>query len=148
MLILSCSNIKELNTAFLVNLLFLDVSYTSLTELSTIGLNKIRFLWLHKAKIQILNAVNIPLIEVLGVDCTELMYLDISRNTRLRRLNCANTRISELLVDGLVFLEEIYIYDTAIIHIDLTMLPKLSLVWGCNDNDRVVLTAEGVERRI
>ena len=62
------------------------------------------------------------------------------------RLNCNYTEISELSVECLILLEDLYIRRTAIKRIDLTMLPKLKQVRGCDDNDRVVLTAEGVER--
>ena len=70
----------------------------------------------------------------------------MSRCTRLRKLGCNDTGLSDLSVESLVLLEELYIYGTAIKHIDLTMLSNLKLVYGCDDNDRVVLTAEGVER--
>ena len=62
MLILSDSNIKELNADFLINLEYLSASRTALTELSTVGLGKIHFLELYDVKIQTLNALNMPLI--------------------------------------------------------------------------------------
>ena len=89
-----------------------------------------------------------PLIEVLGVFDTDLTALDVSRCTRLMRLNCVRTGISDMSVESLVSLEQLYIYGTTIRRLDLTMLPKLREVWGCTENDRVVLTAEGVERRM
>ena len=66
----------------------------------------------------------------------------------MRKLNCARSGISDLSVEGLILLERLDIDGTTIMYIDLTMLPKLNLVYGCTDNGRVVLTAEGVERRI
>ena len=89
-----------------------------------------------------------PLIELLWVPVTNLTSIDVSRCTRLRWINCADIGISDLSVEGLILLEILDIDGTAIKHIDLTMLPKLILVYGCDDNDRVVLTAEGVERRM
>ena len=117
-----------------------------MTELETVGLNKVRFLNLHMVNIKTLNAQNMPLIEVLWVPETDLTALDVSKCTHLRELNCRDTEISDLSVEGLILLERLDIDGTAIKHIDLTMLTKLKEVGGCNDNDRVVLTAEGVER--
>ena len=94
-----------------------------------------------------LNALNMPLIEVLRVPETNLMTLDVSKCTRLRELNCSDTGISKLSVEGLILLEDLCIRLTAIKRIDLTMLPKLKEVWGCDDNGRDVLTADGVKRK-
>ena len=50
-------------------------------------------------------------------------------------------------MDRLCNLEELEIIDTSIQHLDLTELPKLKKIWGCNtDNKRIVLTADGVVR--
>ena len=86
--------------------------------------------------------MNMPLIEALGVAYTYLTALDVSRSTRLRRLNCSNTGISDLSVESLILLEVLHIRRTAIKYIDLTMLSNLREVVGYDDNDRVVLTAE------
>ena len=70
----------------------------------------------------------------------------MSRCISLRKLSCNDTEISELSIECLVLLEDLYIYGTAIMHIDLTMLPRLKQVRGCDDNGRVVLIAERVMR--
>ena len=87
-----------------------------------------------------------PLIEVLGVSSTELTVLDISGCTWLRKLRCQDTKISQLQVERLLVLEELCIRGAGIKHIDLTKLPKLNVVYGCDDNGCIVLTAKGVQR--
>ena len=87
-----------------------------------------------------------PLIEVLVVPDTDLTVLDVSGCTQLRKLWCNGTKISQLQVERLLMLEELYISGTAIKRIDLTKLPKLKKVYGCTDNERVVLTTDGVTR--
>ena len=57
-----------------------------------------------------------------------------------------DTDISELDVSNLKNLEQLGIERTKIARLDLTGMPKLQAVWGCTDNGRVVLTADGVWR--
>ena len=64
-LILDNSKINALDTIPLVNLEYLSASKTVITELSTVSLGKIRYLWLYDVKIKTLEAHNMPLIEVL-----------------------------------------------------------------------------------
>ena len=64
----------------------------------------------------------------------------------MRMLYCSNTSISILATNNMLDLEILNVIGTHISSISVVDLPKMKKVFGCDMENRTILTGPGVER--
>ena len=79
-------------------------------------------------------------VNVTILDCTrnEITELDLSNNTKLRKVNCSNNKITSLSVSGCMELSELSCDNNKLTYIDLSNAPILKKL-KCSNNNLVSL---------
>ena len=110
---------------YLTNLQSLDVSTTSVSDLSPVKNSSLKRLDCRSSKVRSVDLTRYPNLEAFVCDNTSINSLDVSKNEKLNTLFADSTSISNLDVTNNPNLEQLSCSNTGLMELDVTHNPQL-----------------------
>ena len=110
---------------YLTNLQSLDVSTTSVSDLSPVKNSSLKRLDCRSSKVGSVDLTRYPNLEAFVCDNTSINSLDVSKNEKLNTLFADSTSISNLDVTNNPNLEQLSCSNTGLMELDVTHNPQL-----------------------
>ena len=110
---------------YLTNLQSLDVSTTSVSDLSPVKNSSLKRLDCRSSKVRSVDLTRYPNLEAFVCDNTSINSLDVSKNEKLNTLFADSTSISNLDVTYNPILEQLSCSNTGLMELDVTHNPQL-----------------------
>ena len=110
---------------YLTNLQSLDVSTTSVSDLSPVKNSSLKRLDCRSSKVGSVDLTRYPNLEAFLCDNTSINSLDVSKNEKLNTLFADSTSISNLDVTNNPNLEQLSCSNTGLMELDVTHNPQL-----------------------
>ena len=111
---------------YLTNLQSLDVSTTSVSDLSPVKNSSLKRLDCRSSKVGSVDLTRYPNLEAFVCDNTSINSLDVSKNEKLNTLFADSTSISKLDVTNNPNLEQLTCGNTGLTELDVTHNPQLA----------------------